>query len=609
MRFEQDFIEKVRDANNIVDIIGQHTDLKGRGHQFMGLCPFPDHKEKSPSFSVSESKQLYHCFGCKKSGNIFTFLEIFNGFSFTEAIEFLARRASIPIPEKTENPRTPREDKTQLYKVNKYAASYFHRQLLNTPESHPVRQYLAKRGMTHETIEMMKLGYADESWSGLADFFKSKSVPPHLAEMLGLIRSKKTQGHYDLFRERLMFPILSAHEDVVGFGGRIINPEHSPKYLNSPESPVFYKGSTLYGLNLTAKHIRAKDCVVVVEGYMDFIALYMAGIDNVVATLGTAMTENHARLLKKYTSRIILMFDGDQAGQVAAERSLKPLFTEGVCPLAVFLPEGLDPDDFIKKKGAEDLQTAINNSAELFMQVVSKWLEDFKYTAHEKIEFMVRVSEYMNVISDNSLKALYVRYLAQRLSVDEAWVRGQLKAHHAPKMATMDTRAEPVPMAEPMEHEIIEKVRLKKQPKDELYILGASVNSIELLTKIVDSQVQDAFATEPVGKLLALVIDKYRQNPNDFDKLAAFVVSRVEDPEELSGLFKFWSPDGDYNEYAKVIENCIKRVQTRQLKRQSEIIAGQLLDPQNSKTMEKLEQLMNINKHRIHINKSVKGEP
>lgn len=608
MRFDQEFIEKVRDANNIVDIIGQHTDLKGRGHQFMGLCPFPDHKEKSPSFSVSESKQLYHCFGCKKSGNIFSFLEVFNGFGFTEAIEFLARRAGIPLPEKTEKPGFTRDEKTQLYKVNKYAASYFHRQLLNAPDDHPVREYLRKRGITSDTIEAMKLGYASEEWSGLAEFFKAKQVPLSLAEKLGLVRPKKTQGgYYDLFRERLMYPIFSAHEDVVGFGGRIINPEHNPKYLNSPESPVFYKGSTFYGLNWTAKHIRAKDAVVVVEGYMDFIALYMAGIDNVVATLGTAMTENHARLLKKYTSRVILMFDGDQAGQIAAERSLKPLFSEGLCPLAVFLPDGLDPDDFIKERGSENLQKMIDGAPELFLQIVSKWLQDFKYTAHEKMEFMDRMREYMNEISDKSLKMLYVTYLANRLSVEENWVRERLRTETPIKPASSSKEAAPTPLEE--DDAPVEKIRLKGQPKDELYILGAAVNSIELLTKIDTSRVVKEFSSQSLARLLSLVLDKYGQNPSDFDKLAAFVVDRVYDPEELSGLFKFWSLEGAEAEYNKVIDNCIKRVQTRQLKRQSEIIAGQLLDPTNSQTMEKLEQLMNINKHRIQINKSVKGEP
>ncbi|MCC6138555.1 MAG: toprim domain-containing protein [Bdellovibrionaceae bacterium] len=494
--------------------------------------------------------------------------------------------------------------------MNKYAAAYFHRQLVNAPDTHPVRVYLKKRGITSETIDAMKLGYADESWNNLVDFFSSKSVPLALAEKLGLIRSRNTQGHYDLFRERLIFPIFSAHEDVVGFGGRIINPEHSPKYLNSPESPVFYKGSTFYGLNLTAKHIRAKDSVIVVEGYMDFIALYMAGIDNVVATLGTAMTENHARLLKKYTTRIICMFDGDNAGKIAAERSLKPLFSEGLCPLAVFLPDGLDPDDFIKERGTEKLQNLVNDAPELFMLVVSSWLEDFKYTAHEKMEFMERVSEYMNIISDKSLKALYVKHLAKRLSESEAWVSGQLKPTAKPELAP---KAAPAVVETAQSAEVIEapfvKVRLKGLPKDETYILGAAVNSIELLTKIDQSAVIQEFSSQYLAQLLTMVIERYRQNPNDFDKLAAFVVGRVEDPEELSGLFKFWTLEGAESETLKVIESCIKRVQTRNLKRQSEIIAGQLLDPHNSKTMEKLEQLMNINKHRIQINKSVKGEP
>lgn len=607
MRFDADFIEKVRDANNIVDIIGQHTELKGRGHQYMGLCPFPDHKEKSPSFSVSETKQLYHCFGCKKSGNIFSFLEIFNGLNFTDAVEFLARRANIPLPEKEERKGgVSRDERTQMYRVNKFAAAYYHRKLQQTSEEHPVRQYLKKRGIDDNTIDTMKLGFADDSWSGLSDFFTSKKVPASIAERLGLIRSKKNGGYYDLFRERLMFPIFSAHEDIIGFGGRIINPEHNPKYLNSPESPVFHKGRTFYGVNLTAKYIRAKDAVIVVEGYMDFIALYMAGMQNVVATLGTALTEDHARLLKKYTSRIILMYDGDQAGQTAAERSLRPLFSEGLCPLAVFLPESLDPDEFIKEKGVTALEDLVNQAPELFVQVVSGWLKDFKYSAHEKLEFMEKAAVYLNTISDRGLKTLYVKHVAQRLSVEENWVRERLKNDVPSKIVAVEREME---TAIDEDDTPLERVRLKALPKDELYLLGAAVNSLELLDKIITSQVTGEFSSPELTWLLSEVIGKHRQNPNDFDKLAAFIVSRVEDPEELSGLFKFWSPDGDKNEALKVVENCIKRVKTRHLKRQSEVIAGQLQDPQNMQTQEKLEQIMNINRHRIQINKSVKGEP
>jgi DNA primase len=606
LRYSSDFIEQVREANNIVDVIGQYTQLKGRGHQFVGLCPFPDHNEKSPSFSVSESKQLYHCFGCKKSGNLFTFLESFSSLSFTDAVEFLARRAGIPMPVSEEEEKN-KSNKTVLYRINKFAASFFHRQLKNLPAEHEVRKYLEKRGVSEETIDEMKLGYASDAWESLVDFFKDKQVPMHEAQMLGLIKPKKQRDYFDLFRHRLMFPIFSAQEEVVGFGGRVLDPEQKPKYLNSPESPVFLKGKTFYGLNLTGKHIRQKDCAVIVEGYMDFIALYSAGFQNAVATLGTALTEDHVRLVKKYTSRVVLMFDGDFAGLQAAERSLIPVFEQGLCPLAVFLPEGLDPDDYIKKYGLEKLQQLVDEAPELFILTLQSLLKDFKFTTHEKIAVMSQVKPLLLAINDNALRELYIKEVSIRLSVDEKWVVKILKEET--KIPSRPI-AKPVPLADTakMEEPITKKV-LKGAPKEELYLLGMGLNSSELLDKIIDANVVVEFSSQDVKSLLSEVIVRHGQNPKDFDKLAPLVVSLVKDPEELSGLFKFWSAEGTDDEAIKATASCIKRVQERHIKRQVGIIAGQLRNEDKESSPEKLEQIMNIQKNRIQLSRQVKGEP
>lgn len=600
MLYSQEFIEQVRDANNIVDIIGQHTQLKGRGHQYTGLCPFPDHNEKSPSFSVSESKQLYHCFGCKKSGNLFTFLETFSGLTFMDAVEFLARRAGIPLPA-TETEDKEKTNKSIYFRINKLAAAFFHRSLTTLPESHPVRQYLMGRGITDLAIETLKLGYAPEAWDALALFLKQKQVPLDEAERLGLIRSRKeNNGQFDLFRDRVIFPIISVQEEVVGFGGRVLKKEQKPKYLNSPESPVFHKGKTFYGLHLTGKNIRQKDTAIVVEGYMDFTALHLAGIDNAVATLGTAMTEDHVRLLKKYTSRIVLMFDGDYAGRQAAERSLTTVLHQGLCPLVIFLPDELDPDEFVKKEGAAALQKRIDQAPELFMELLKEWMADFKFTAHEKIQLMEKLKPVLNSISEDSLKSLYVKEVATRLSVEEKWVFSQLQSQSKltvpdkPKSIASESVAAPA------------RADLSKAPKEELFLLGAAVNSLNLLEKIVESGVIPEVSHTEVKRLLNYIVDKYRQAPDSFDKLAPLVVSQLKRPEELTGLFKIWSPNGEEDESSKATESCINRVKDRNYKRQSAIIASQLRDHASP---EKLEQIMNINKNRIHLNKNVKGEP
>lgn len=605
MKFNQDFIEQVRDANNIVDIIGQYTELKGRGHQFMGLCPFPDHHEKSPSFSVSENKQVYHCFGCKKSGNAYTFLQNHSGLSFTDAVEFLARRANIPMPETFEESKE-KTNKSTFFRINKFAAAFFHRQLKSLPETHLLKKYLAHRDLDEATIDEMKLGYAGDNWSDLYDFFREKNVPLDEAERLGLIKPKKN-GYFDLFHHRLIFPIFSTQEDVVGFGGRVLDKEQKPKYLNSPESPVFHKGRTFYGLNFAAKAIRQLDRVVIVEGYMDQIALYKTGIKNVVATLGTALTEDHARLIQKYTAQVVLMFDGDFAGLNAAERSLIPMFAQGLCPLAVFLPESLDPDEYVKKYGAESLQEKINNAQELFIQIINDWLKDSKFTSSEKLVFMEKVTPYLNAISDRSLKDLYVKVVAQRLSVEEKWVHRAIKEDSvkSPLKNQKNPSDEALPAKDPNE---IEQFQLKGAQKEEIYLLGVVLNSPESLNKVIETQMSVKISSESVKKLLSLVIERYGQNPSDFDKLAPLVISRVKDPEELTGLFKFWSLDGAEDEVMKATLSCIKRVEERHLQLQSQIIAGQLQNGAGVESLEKLEQIMNINKNRIQLNRKAYKE-
>jgi len=605
LRYNQDLIEQIRDANNIVDIIGQYTELKGRGHQYMGLCPFPDHNEKSPSFSVSESKQLYHCFGCKKSGNLFTFLENHDGMSFTDALEFLARRAGIALPEPTTDEGNEKTNRATYFRINNFTMRFYQQQLKNAPADHPVKKYLAQRGLTDAIVEEMKLGYASEEWSALAEVFESKSVPMADAERLGLIKPKKQKGFFDLFRHRLMFPILSQQDEVVGFGGRVLDKEQKPKYLNSPESPVFAKGKTFYALNWAAKHIRNKDRAVIVEGYMDGIALHQAGIQNVVATLGTALTEDHARLIKKYTSQVVLMFDGDFAGQTAAERSLMPMFAQGLCPLAVFLPDDLDPDDYVKKYGPDDLLGRIDSAQELFILTINQWLKDFKNTANEKLVFMERVAPFLNAISDAGLRVLYVREVAQRLSVDEKWVLREM-SDEKPKAITKPATTAPVATAP---REEIPKVSLAKAPPEEAYLVGIAVNSAELLVKIIESGVVSEMTHSGCQTLLKAVIDRYGQNPSDFDKLAPLVVSLVNEPEELTGLFKFWSLTDTKSEAERVTLNCIKRVKERHLKRQSQLIAGQLQNSSEATSLEKLEQIMNVTKNRIQLNRQAKGEP
>ena len=331
MRYPQDFVDKVMDSANLVEIISQHTQLKQSGNGFMGRCPFPDHKEKTPSFSVSEAKQVYHCFGCKKSGNVFTFLRDFSGFSYVEAIEFLADRSNIKIPEPEQNEQSQHQNdkhnlenakKKSLAQVNRVAADFFKTNLARAKETDLISQYVKRRALNADTIKEFEIGFVDAEWEGLVQELNRKKISLALAEEAKLIRPRKEgNGFYDLFRERLLFPIHNLRGEVIAFGGRIYD-QGEPKYLNSPESLVFNKSKILYGLFQSAKYVRSEDAIVIVEGYMDMVTLYQAGIRNCVATMGTALTEEHAKLIKRMTPNVYVLFDSDDAGQAAAERSL-----------------------------------------------------------------------------------------------------------------------------------------------------------------------------------------------------------------------------------------------------------------------------------------------
>lgn len=446
MRFPPDFVDKVREANNIVDVIAPYTQLRSAGSNFMGRCPFPDHNDKTASFSVSEDKQLYNCFGCKKSGNVFTFLKDFNGQSFPEAVEFLARRANIALPERDEDPREKRQRELReaVLTTNRLAASYFEESFRKLPESNPVRVYAARRGLTPEIIETFKIGYSPEDWQGLVKAMRARRIPLEVGEKAGLVKkSTRTGGdsHFDLFRGRLMFPILAASGDVLGFGGRVLANEE-PKYLNSPETPVFHKGRVLYGLDVTARYIRSQDEAVIVEGYMDAVALYGAGIKNVAAILGTAFTPDHGRVIRRMTPNVLMLLDGDRAGIQGAERSLPALLAAEIRPRGLILPEGQDPDDFLKEHGVEALREQMASAGDLFTLLLTRhWMADYRATAADRMAVVERAGAALAPAGPGLLQSpmaeLFMSEMARYLDVEVAWVRKTLSA----KISAMQNRA------------------------------------------------------------------------------------------------------------------------------------------------------------------------
>jgi DNA primase len=354
-------IQMVQNANDIVDVVGEHVALKRAGKNFQGLCPF--HREKTPSFSVSQEKQFYKCFGCGAGGDVIKFVQNILKVDFKEAIEFLARRAGITLPEKGYASRSGGQSgpsKLDILKANQWACEYYSSVLWNSPIGADGRNYLAKRGLTPEICKRFKLGFAPSSGLGLLEAAGKSRMSPKLLESAGLVVNKYGSPK-DLFRGRVLFPIFDATGSVVGFGGRTLG-DDQPKYLNTPETPVFQKQKNLFGLYYAREAIQQKKQVVVVEGYTDCMAPFQVGIENVVATLGTALTEQHVQILRRYADEIVLIFDADQAGQKAADRALNVFLSMGVDVKLSCVTSGKDPCDLVMSEGAPAMQAVIDSA-------------------------------------------------------------------------------------------------------------------------------------------------------------------------------------------------------------------------------------------------------
>lgn len=358
---QKDAVQRVKDAAQIVDIIGECISLKRAGANMKGLCPF--HAEKTPSFMVNPARQSFHCFGCGEGGDVLSFMMKYYNLTFPEALKNLAQRYHITLPEKqfTSEDRQKAEKRQTLFDINERAARMYHEYLLNRPEAAPARDYLEKREITSEIINSFQLGYAPDSWDFLSSKVSKSSVTPAEAEDAGLLVGKDRGRYYDRFRDRILFPIFELTGRVVGFGGRILG-QGEPKYLNTPETLIYDKSRTLFGLFQHRDSIRRARQAVVVEGNFDLLALAAYGIDNVVAPLGTALTQAQIRLLKGYADEVIMLFDGDEAGIKAAMRSVPLFLAEQVAARVALLPAMHDPDSYIRAHGRAGLEKHLNKA-------------------------------------------------------------------------------------------------------------------------------------------------------------------------------------------------------------------------------------------------------
>ena len=416
----QDKIAEIRHRASIVEVVSDHVTLKKAGRNHMGLCPF--HAEKTPSFTVSEEKGIYHCFGCQSGGSVFHFLMNYDHLTFPEAVERVAKRYGITVEQDGRRASHDSGEREKLYRANEQVALQYQKLLFGHPEGRQALEYLKARGVDEATARKFMLGYAPQGGSGLFKVFSQESISSSDACRLGLIGQRGPQKFYEKFFARVIFPIVSPAGKVVAFGGRVLD-NALPKYLNSSETPLFHKGSTLYGLYQAREGIRTADRVVVVEGYLDVIALAQHGIPYAAATLGTALTADHVRVLSRYTKNIIALFDGDDAGRKAASRSFEVFIETGLLGRAAFLPKGEDPDTFVRSRGTAALEAVLEQAVPLADYYFS-WLEQRHGKSLEgKSQIAGEVSRVLAKVTNAFEADLLVRRAVDILGIREEVLR------------------------------------------------------------------------------------------------------------------------------------------------------------------------------------------
>ncbi|MDR2694245.1 MAG: DNA primase [Chitinispirillales bacterium] len=427
-RYGDDAKELVRQRANMADVVGRYVSLRQRGRVMVGLCPF--HREKTPSFQVNPEMGVYYCFGCGKGGDLFSFVQEIEGVDFREALEMLAETVGVELPryERREpagggafsEGRTPDEGgggatKTELLDIHRLAAEFYYECLKGSPRA---VDYFKSRGLSAQTVKEFGLGYAPDGWHELLDHLSGKGIPPQRAVECGLAVSRDGSPPYDRFRNRVIFPLCDTGGRVIAFAGRGLDADAQPKYLNSPESALYKKGNMLYGLHKARDGIREHGYVIIVEGYMDYLTLYQAGVRNVVAASGTAFTEEHAHLIKRFASRTTLVFDGDRAGLSAARRAALILAPFGLQVSILALPGDDDPDSFVKREGAEAFSGLLANARPAADFLIDRLVSESDGSPHGKSRVLDELMPYARALSDEVVRGGFLDRLALRLSLD-----------------------------------------------------------------------------------------------------------------------------------------------------------------------------------------------
>jgi len=567
--FNQSILSDIRDRIPIVAFINERVPLKKAGRNYKGLCPF--HQEKTASFMVSDEKQIFHCFGCGEGGDIFKFLMKYEGLSFAESMRTLAERAGVTLPQDVIG-KGPDEEllrkKKWAYRLNEIAAEYFRDRLISD-SGRQARNYLKSRGIKDEIWTQLFLGYAEKGWDGLVRHLEEKKAPLSLAAELGLIKKRSqspsqngSDGYYDFFRSRLMFPIISPRGEVLGFSGRVLDEQdkEAAKYLNSPDSLVYHKSNCVFGLHLAADAIRKDDRLILVEGNIDLISLFQAGVQNVVAPLGTAFTGGHIRLLKRYTRNMVVIFDGDEAGIKAANRALPLFIEEGLTPRAVALPKGEDPDSFVRKSGVDKIKNLIGEAPTLFEHVIDIVASQSTNDTAGRIQAMQQIIPLLRKVAEPVELGMYRGYAAKRLHVKEEIIRESLqhnvKAYLSKKAPLQRSDAAVGQPKQPVE-------RNSAQTAERL-LIETMIGKPHLIPKIWGKIAPGQFSDRSCRTIAEIIVDEQRQGDAfNLNRL----LDRIADPDLAVDLrsIALNGQQMDEGEAQTIIEDCLASMEKRPL--------------------------------------------
>lgn len=572
-RIPENILEDILSRVNIVEVISGFIPLKQAGRNFRALCPF--HHEKTPSFMVSPDRQIYHCFGCGESGNAFKFLMRYERLEFPEAVEALAKKAGVVLPQIRNEDRGSVSVTQQLYKINELTA-LFYRQNLSSPDGIRAKDYLLKRGIKEDTIKSFNIGYAPKNWDGLINHLRQKSIGLSLMEKAGVILPRDGGGYYDRFRSRIIFPITDIKSRVLGFGARVLD-DTLPKYINSPETSVYTKGKNLYGLNLAKDGIRENDFAVIVEGYLDFIMPHQEGLTNIVASLGTALTLEQVRLLKRYTHNAVIIYDPDMAGELATLRSLDIFVEEEMDVKVVTLPKGFDPDSFVRQNGIEKLREKIKAAKNLFDYKLG--ILKSRYNVREAEGKRDVISEMLltiNKFKNSILKSEYIKRLAEELNVDEHSILQELKK-------TKDNRLHTVM------HQDASKKSLNINPVEKL-LIKLMLEEKELIETIRQHIEPADFQDEKTAKIVSIMFDLVEQGKN----LEPNSLMNYCGEEEISQIIceSMFLPEVSEQNKEKVVSDCINRLRSEKLRLKRQRLHDQIKTAQHQGDEEALSKLI-----------------